>query len=327
VISKPRLLEDLIREKIHLGRRGATGFYSVKCSVCNDYKERGGWKFDDGSVGFNCFNCQHAAVYEEHGGKISRKMREVLNASGISDSEISLIVNSGHVKPIEDENITLAKLKKINTFSPSCPLPPGSKTLMADNDDDLDLRARIIEYLMGRKVNSSAPLYYSIHHRYVNRVIVPFMQRERCIFWQARSIVDAKPKYENAVVSREAVIFNIDELQANKMEPLFVHEGIFDAMMFDGIAILGSKLNPAKTELLTKSRRRKIFVIDKNRNGAQLAQQALSNGWEITFSPEGTDDTNHSVVRFGKAYTAFYLMNTVAGPGTMADLLIKKNCQ
>ena len=34
-------IEQLIRSNVYLGRQSATGFESVKCQVCNDYKEIG----------------------------------------------------------------------------------------------------------------------------------------------------------------------------------------------------------------------------------------------------------------------------------------------
>jgi DNA primase len=105
-----------------------------------------------------------------------------------------------------------------------------------------------------------------------------------------------------------------------------VCEGVFDALMFDGIAILGSKLTPAKFELLKHSRRRLVFVIDKDKNGRSLAETVLNAGWEITFAPDGAEDINRSVQRFGRAWTAQQLMMNIPMNETAAQLALGFNC-
>jgi hypothetical protein len=116
---KQEKLEELIREKVPLGVPDSRGFFSFKCPLCNDYKVRAGFKFDNGNVIYNCWNCSTASVYEEFGQKISKKMRKILNAFGIEDSEISLVVNSAFFNKKEEETcaITLSALTKIDTHT------------------------------------------------------------------------------------------------------------------------------------------------------------------------------------------------------------------
>src|SRR5271167_3055361 len=121
-------------------------------------------------------------------------------------------------------------------------------------------------------------------------------------------------------------MFNFDKLSSYSDAPLFICEGVFDAMMVDGVAILGSKLNDAKVELLSKSSRRLVFVIDKDSNGKHLAEDVLRRGWEIAFTPEGTEDLNQSVRRFGLSYTIYELMKSVTKDSDRSRFLINKNC-
>jgi len=326
---KPLRLEDLIREKVPLGTADVRGFYSHKCQLCNDYKVRAGFKFEDNSVGFNCWNCATTGRYEEFSGRISRNMRKILHAYGIEDSEISQVVNSTHFGKKEEEpkKLTLSSLKKVSTVTPKIKLPPQS--MQIGHPEFLDIQEPLVKYLDERAVDlAKYSFYFSLNERFKNRVIIPFYRNGDLIYWQARSIDPTeKKRYDNAVISRDAVMFNMDQLNKYSPLPLFVSEGVFDAMMFDGIATLGSKLTEAKIELLAGTRRRLVFVIDKDKNGRHFAEAVLKAGWEITFVPEGADDLNTSVRRFGRAWTAQQLIKNIPKTMDEAELALEINCR
>ena len=322
-------LESLIRENVALGRKAATGFYALKCRSCNDYKERAGFKFDNGHVGYSCFNCGKTARYEEDSGHISRSMREVLYGWGITAEQIEEVVSSAFFfKKPESSKITLESLHRVSTVTPTIELPPQSHELAASLNH-LELQEKLITYLEGRCVNLNRyKFYFSLDPKFKDRVIIPFFRGGRLIYWQARSIDKSeKKRYENPSVSRSAVLFNTDELYRHADLPLLVTEGVFDAMIFDGVATLGSKLNEAKIELLRQSPRRIIFVIDKDDNGRHLAEQVLSLGWNITFPPDGASDINDAVQKFGKCWTAFQLVQAVPRDPASAQLLISLKCR
>jgi DNA primase len=90
---------------------------------------------------------------------------------------------------------------------------------------------------------------------------------------------------------------------------------------------LGSTFNEAKLELLSKTNRRLVFVIDKDPNGAHLAESVLKAGWEITFAPDGAEDLNNSVQRFGKVWTAAQLIKNIPHDAASANLLLKFKCR
>ena len=324
---KQQKLEDLILESIHL-RPISTGWHVCKCQLCQDYKDRSGFKFDGGQVGFNCWNCGKTSKYEEFSGEISKSMRRILNSFGIDDTAISAVVNSAFFnKQEQTSKITLESLKKVNTTTPPVKFPPHTFKLGAV-DDHIDFQQRIVNYLIGRKIDlDSCSFYFSTDPKMKDRVIIPFFRNGALIYWQARSINPVeKKRYDNSPGSRDAVIFNCDQLQSYNPAPLLVSEGVFDAMMFNGIAILGSKLSDAKLELLSKTNRRLIFVIDKDKNGASFAQAILRCGWEITFVPDGATDINQSVQRFGRSWTARQLIKNIPQDEASARLAISFNC-
>lgn len=327
---KQEKLEDLIKEKVFLGNPDARGFYSHKCQVCNDYKVRAGFKFENNSVGFNCWNCSATARYEEFSGRVSRKMRSILHAYGIEDSEISQVVNSTFFVKKEEEPATLSlkTLTKVNTNTPPVKLPPNSFKL-GGTEEHLEYQLRLFEYCEKRKIDvEKYPIFFSMESRYKDRIIIPYYRNGQLIYWQARSINPLeKKRYDNCIASRDAVMFNMDQLHRYVPFPLFVSEGPLDAMMYDGLATLGSKLTEAKIELLAQTKRRLIFVIDKDKNGRSLAENVLQAGWEITFAPEGADDINTAVQRYGKSWTAQQLMNNIPKSRDAALLAIETNCR
>ena len=326
---KQEKLEDLIREKIPFGPTDSRGFHSLKCQCCNDYKVRAGFKFELGNIVYNCWNCSTTCVFEELSGKISKKFRSVLNDYGITDTEISAVINTAFFNKPEVENdvITMSSLMKVNTQTAPIKLPENSIRL-GGTEEHLEIQIPLLEYLESRKVPQDYPMYFCLNERFKNRVIIPFYRNGKVIYWQARSILSGeKKRYDNSPNPREAVMFNMDELGRYSTEPLFVSEGVFDALMFNGIGLLGSKLTEAKKKLLHESTRRKIFIIDKDKNGEHLANEVIKNGWEIAFVPDGADDLNTCVQRFGKIWTAYHLMKNLPKNADEAQLAIRINCQ
>lgn len=319
-------LGDLIHDKIPL-RVLPTGWETCKCQLCNDYKDRASFLFSGDEIIYSCFNCGVSSRYEEFNGKISKNFRKILNAYDVDDDEINAIVNTAFFNKCEkSETITLAKLTKINTATPTINLPPKSFPL--GHHEFVDYQEKLVQYLVDRSIDfNKYKFFFSLEERFLNRVIIPFYRQGNLIYWQARSIVtDEKKRYDNAPVGRDAIMFNFDQLNSYVTTPLFVVEGVFDAMVLDGLAIVGSKLTSAKIELLTKTKRRIVFVIDKDTNGRHLAENVLNQGWEITFATNGAEDVNQSVQRFGLSWTIYELMKNIR-KAEAAKMSINLNCK
>ena len=295
-------LQELIEFKVTLGKQSATGFKAVKCPCCNDYQIRAGWKFDGNDIGYHCFNCSTSARYDSNDGRISKNLRKILHDFGIIDSEISQVIGSSFFNKTIEENVSLAEIKKINTFTPEVELPANSRRI---NEDDI----KFVKYLESRKLSiDQYPFYISSQPRYNNRIIIPFYRQSKIIFWQARTIDDIQPRYLNCEVPRAAILFNYDQLFHSANLPLFVVEGVFDALSINGIALAGSGLTEAKIELLKKTRRDLIFVIDQDNNGKKLAEKIINLAMgTITFAPNKLD-INKSVVQNGKLWTIYELL-------------------
>jgi DNA primase len=117
----------------------------------------------------------------------------------------------------------------------------------------------------------------------------------------------------------------MDELYRNTSLPLLVFEGIFDAIPFNGIALLGSKLSESKLELLKNAKRRLIFVVDRDKTGTLLGEAAINAGFEVSFIPSGFRDANEALVKTGAPWVVYNIMKSIPPSTTEALLRLKLN--
>lgn len=316
-----KTLAELIQEKLYLPPENERGWHVVKCSVCNDYQERGGFRFDGECSSYFCWNCQSRFKYEEGSGRFSKNCRDVLSDFGITREDLQSVAASTffHKPEKQDTEISLKTLTKVNLHTPEVPWP--DKTLRLGSGDHRELQVPLIEYLKGRRIDyREVDLRFSLEPSFLRRIIIPFYRDGKLIYWQARAIDgDAKRRYLNCALSKEAVIYGYDQLSGYDETPLFITEGVFDAIPLNGVCLLGSKLNEAKLEILRRSRRRKIFVFDKDSNGGELGKVVIENGWELTHVDTRADDVNDSLVKYGLPYTVYSLLKNARTSTTQVE--------
>lgn len=306
-----KTLEDIIREHIPLGRQDNNGWYPLRCQVCNDHSPRGGFNFSDGCTSYNCFNCATKFRYQEGSGNLSRAAKNILESFGIRRDKLREITSAMFLNKHESEEITLESIKGPRLFTPEVALPDQCYKLLSTDHEDV--QEPILNYMLNRNIDPSrVPLMFSLTEKMKDRVIIPYYRDGKVIYWQARHIDNSvKPRYLNCTAKKDAVIYGYDRLYAYEETPLFVTEGVFNAILLNGIAVMSGTLNEARVELLKRSKRRLIFVRDRDKNGDHLAHQAMSHGWEVTTVDGRINDVNDSVTRFGLAYTAYSLMKNI----------------
>ena len=111
-----------------------------------------------------------------------------------------------------------------------------------------------------------------------------------------------KPKYYANV--QPGSLFNIDSQHWSRKFIVLV-EGIFDAIMIDAVAILGSEIS-AKQKMQIDALNRKVIVVpDRDKAGSKLIDQACEYGWSVSMPPwhSGVKDINNAVQQYGKILT------------------------
>lgn len=98
------------------------------------------------------------------------------------------------------------------------------------------------------------------------RVIIPAHNGAgELVGWVARSVDGAEPKYRAAKGPWASVsVWNEPAVFADTEKPLFIVEGVFDALALwpDAVALYGKVISPAQLRLLAASPRRLVVVMD-----------------------------------------------------------------
>jgi DNA primase len=305
-----------------MGNPTAKGFHPVICQVCNDHSPRAGFIIQPESVGYNCFNCKAVFKYQELSGQLSKSCKSILHDFGFSYQELDNFSNAlwFHNKGERYEEITtLESLKQVKLDTPEISLP--SKCIQLSRQDKL--ANPFITYLENRKIDwQKLRCLYSLDEKFANRIVIPVYRNNKVIYWQARTIGAEKPKYKMAYASREAVLWGYNNF-FNDNKVLFLTEGIFNASHVNGVALLSSTISPAQKEILTKVKKDKVVIVDRDENGVSLASQALAYGWKVALLPNGANDVNHSVTKFGIVHTVHYLMTHIMAPSMQTEMELK----
>ncbi len=337
-------LEQLVRTHVHLPNRpSAKGWYNVVCKVCNDHGRKGpraAFMFENEGVAYHCYNCPAKGSFNPDTSKtISRGLEEVLLAYGISEEDIAKVKLSLLGKKHEGQDP--AEAKRISNHDPKeIPLPLYFKTL--DYDSVWCEVAR--EYLSERLIDPDSypfmvstdgtdvvheypkeirPVMLNDAKKWVGRVIIPIYKNKKLIFYAGRDMTDSKTKkYESPSTPKHNVMFGFDELFADTTRPLYVVEGIMDAMIIGGVAILGNKFTDSQLHWLNRSNRQKVYIPDRFGDGDINAHIAVEQGWSVAFPEIGNcKDINNAAQEYGKLYVLTSIgQNTASGFGAKAQI-------
>jgi hypothetical protein len=164
---------------------------------------------------------------------------------------------------------------------------------------------RAMEYLESRNLN---PVEVSEAHRFQipfpgsylkNRLILPVYEGQKMVYWQARSLTDAKPKYINPPRSecpagKSQFVFNLDT--AANYEEVLICEGIFSAISCGpaAVAIFGKELSDAQTCKIIKKRVRKVVIVldPGEEEASRKIARKLQGRLEIRIAHLRTGDPN-----------------------------------
>lgn len=299
----------------HNSASGWTSFNAVCCSYNGespDTRGRGGIITNaTGSVSYSCFNCNFRASYQP-GRHLTYKFRKLLSWLGASDNEVKrLVIEAIRVKELVTPEETEQEYQEV-TFEPK-PLPSEAKSLVDlatfySLSDFQNVPIEIddcIRYLDDRRIDARK---FNCHwtpeyaHNLHKRLIIPFYWKNTIIGYTSRAIYDnVKPKYYSQYSPN--FVFNVNH-QTPERKYVIVVEGPFDAMVIDGVAILGNECSEVQADIIDSLGREVIVVPDNDRAGRNLVEQAIEYGWSVSFPiwHENCKDVNEAVVKYGKLF-------------------------
>ena len=331
-------LENVIRQYIPLPTHPSSkGWYSVLCKVCNDHGHKGdraAFMFDHDVVAYHCFNCgpgMNTKYDPNTDTRVPKKMKAVLEAFGIPDEEwqkVQLSAMSHKGEATEEQE------KKIVSIEPQEIKLPDHFYLL-ENARENDKWAEIARYyLEERGVDpKSYPFMLSsakkndLGAKWNKRVIIPIYKDKKLVYYQGRALVELTKKYESPASPKNRVLYGYDKiLNYNATTPLYIVEGWFDAEAIDGVAVLGNELSEAHIAWINRSRRKVVYVPDKEGDGHRNAEVALKAGWNISTPDVGNcKDMSAAVLKYGKIYVLKTLAENTAC-GFAADVKLRIYC-
>ena len=295
---------------------GWTSFNAVCCHYrgeSQDSRGRGGIITNpNGAISYSCFNCNYTANYTP-GRHLNYKFRKLLSWLGADDNTIKrLVIDAIRIKElVEPEAVEVVKEDVV--FKPR-PLPEQAQTLQAlhtfyelsNNNTNVPREFHdAVIYSASRDIDLvkydcywTPEQAYNLH----KRLIIPFTWRNEVIGYTARAIYDdVKPKYYSQYDTD--YVYNVDR-QLSTSKFVIVVEGPLDAMVIDGVAILGNECSEAQADIIDSLGREVIVVPDRDRAGIKLIDAAIEYGWHVSFPlwQETCKDVSEAVKRYGKLF-------------------------
>jgi hypothetical protein len=269
--------------------------------MCSDTRKRAGVIVTGPKISYHCFNCHYVTGWSPS-PHISTKYRDLALKLGATQEQIhqTQVELLKHSEDLEDQEIEgyVYSLQKFEIVD----LPPDV-IVVGDLPDDHEVK----QYAIARGLLGLYPLlYFANDILYSKRLVVPFTFNGDIVGWTGRHInpPDKKtPKYLHKMTS--GYVFNIDRFADSKREIVIVTEGVFDAIMIDGIAVLGNHVTPEQAHLIDKLGKRIILCPDRDKAGKELIEEALALGWEVSFPPWDDDikDAADAVNKYGRLLT------------------------
>ena len=314
-------IQDAVKLLLPAKRKtnSTSGWISFNAPCCHhngesaDTRGRGGLVSNpDGGVSYHCFNCNFKASYVP-GRHLNYKFRKLLTWLGADENTIKrLVIDAIRIKElVEPEAVETTKEEIV--FKPR-PLPEQAQTLQAlhtfyelsNNNTHVPREFHdTVIYSASRNIDLvrydcywTPEQAYNLH----KRLIIPFTWQNEIIGYTARAIYDdVSPKYYSQYDTD--YVYNVDR-QRPTGRFVIVVEGPLDAMVIDGVAILGNECSEAQADIIDSLAREVIVVPDRDRAGVKLIDSALEYGWHVSFPiwQETCKDVSEAVKRYGKLF-------------------------
>lgn len=296
-----------------------SGWTSFNAPCCQhrghspDTRKRGGIRFDGNSVVYNCFNCKFSTGWQP-GSPFGEKMKTLSRWMGAGEDLIKEMVFEA--MKTEGEEYQPEQYQPKIEFADK-ELPEGSMSLrdwlesaiLSDTQISENLMP-VVDYVISRGFDPlSDDFYWSPAPGYSDRVIVPFRWEGRIVGNTARKLREGKPKYLSD--QHPHFVFNFDK-QLDDQKYVLVTEGPFDALAFDGVALLTNEIADQQSRIINSLGAEVVVVPDQDRAGLILFDRAAELDWSVAM-PNWDDDVKDvadAVQKYGKLFVVVDAIKT-----------------
>ena len=277
-----------------------SGWTTFNCPMCSDKRKRGGVIQSNSKISYHCFNCSYTTGWAPS-PKLGGKYKKLVESLGVSTSDIHKVVlnlmkhgDALDRSETDDYVYSAANFKKVD-------LPEDTQFV-----DNLPDDHKVKQYAIERGLFGNYPLLHINNSMYNARLVVPFLYNNELVGWTGRHINPPNKETAKYLLNMQSgYVFNIDKFVDNDRDFVVVVEGVFDAILIDGISVLGNGVTPEQAHLIDKLNKRVILCPDRDSAGKDLIDQAIELGWEISFPPWGNEckDAADAVNKYGKLLT------------------------
>jgi len=277
-----------------------SGWTTFDCVMCSDKRKRAGIIVNSAKISYNCFNCGYKTGWTPN-PHLGKKYKDIASRLGASDKsihevQVELLKHGDEFSNVQEHDYVynLSKFETVNL--------PDEVVSIEDLEEDNPLK----KYAQSRGILGLYPLLHFKNTLYNKRVVVPFMYNNNIVGWTGRHISPPDkntPKYYHNL--QPGYVFNIDKFANNDRQLVIVVEGVFDAILIDGISILGNNITAEQAHLIHRLGKRVIVCPDRDSAGKELIEQAIELGWEVSFPPWEPDikDAADAVAKYGRLST------------------------
>lgn len=290
--------------------RTPSGWITLNCPMCSDKRKRGGINSQGAKISYHCFNCGYTTGWSP-GPKLGKRYCDLAERLGaplkeINDIKLALLKHTEGLEGMEAGAYVFTAQK----FEPVS--LPDNTELVENLPDDHEVK----QYAKQRGIYGLYPLLYFDDLAHRKRLIIPFMYNNEVIGWSGRHINPpdkSTAKYlTNLPAGGGKYVFNIDRFADSDRKYVIVVEGLMDAILIDGVAIMSNKVTPEQAHLLDKLGKTIILCPDRDKPGKVLIEQAAALGWMVSFPNWAPDikDAADACKRYGRLATVQSIINS-----------------
>lgn len=319
-------LTDAISQNIGPLKGTPSGWQKRNCMLCHhrghspDRRERFGILYtNDGGMSVNCFNCGFSTGWRT-GSLLGDKMEFFLQSIGVPEQDVKRLKFEAF-KEASNQKTTEFKLKGSVTakwteidFLKDC--YPFRLWLEQDCDDPNFIK--VLQYADKRGILDIDKMYWTPckekrERMYNRRIIVPYYYKGKIVGFTGRLANDSSsksiPKYMQEMPV--SFIYGTDEQLDYNKKYIIISEGIFDAVIADGIGILHNNINEDQAAVINSLPGQKILCPDRDKDGDDLIGIAIKHKWAVAFPNWGRNDEGKPVKDIAEATELYGQLLTI----------------
>lgn len=325
------LLKELIQQHLPALKRTPSGWLKCNCPVCvhrgenADRRERFGVLYSgEGVIAINCFNCGFSTSWHP-GQLLGKKMSFLLTSIGVPQQDVDKIKFESFREQnnVVNKNLSLrGNITKKWTpirFEEELPDCHPIRFWVEHECEDKDF-LQVVEYALSRNILDIDRMYWTPHREFMyhKRITIPFTYKDEVVGFTGRITTNSEgvPKYHNRMPP--SYIYGLDHQRDYERKYHIITEGILDAIITDGVAVLHNNINEDQAGLISNLPGEKVLLPDRDKDGNDLVEIAVANKWSVSFPNWGRDskgrlikDVAHAVEVYGHLLTMQSIVESI----------------